>query len=360
VKHSIYRDLISGSRRGALASAARFGLRAASLFYAAGVSIRNRSFESGVLRTYRAPVPVVSIGNLTAGGTGKTPMVAAVVDWFTARGIRPVILSRGYHSLHDTANDEKLVLDQLCPGVVHLQSPKRVRSATEACRTHLAEVLILDDGFQHRRLARDLDIVLIDALDPWGAGHLLPRGLLREPRSALKRADLVILTRADQCAPGQKAEVLAEICAEWPGQVPVEVVFEPVGLVNAAGEMASTDSLPDAVAAFCGIGNPEGFRRTLQGLRIERRLAGFRAFPDHHHYTSSDLADLEYWAKSHGAGSLITTQKDLVKIPRKDLSGLPVWALMIRAQITAGQNEIDARLQRLVTAKVHPNCSKFQ
>src|SRR5580704_10939374 len=242
VKHSIYRDLISGSRRGALASAARFGLRAASLFYAAGVSIRNRSFESGVLRTYRAPVPVVSIGNLTAGGTGKTPMVAAVVDWFTARGIRPVILSRGYHSLHDTANDEKLVLDQLCPGVVHLQSPKRVRSATEACRTHLAEVLILDDGFQHRRLARDLDIVLIDALDPWGGGRLLPRGLLREPRSSLCRADAVILTRADQSTPAEKSRLIQEVHRDRPDETPIEAVFRPTGLINSEGTRAAIDS----------------------------------------------------------------------------------------------------------------------
>lgn len=354
MKHSTYRELISGSQRGALADAARFGLKTASLFYGLAVRARNRSFDLGLLRTHRAPVPVVSIGNLTAGGTGKTPMVAAVVDWFTSRGVRPVILSRGYRSLKDAANDEKRVLDQLCPNVVHLQSPDRIRSAAEACQTHHAEVLILDDGFQHRRLARDLDVVLIDALDPWGAEHLLPRGLLREPRSALKRADLIILTRADQCAPAKKERIWTEIRAVSAGRLPVEAIFRPVGLINAAGETASTDSLRDPVAAFCGIGNPQGFRCTLEAVGIEMRLAGFRAFDDHHHYTASDLESLADWARSRGAGALVTTQKDLVKIPRQDLAGLPLWALTIRTQITAGQEEFDSHLHRLIEAPVIP------
>lgn len=348
MKHSTYRELISGSQRGALADAARFGLKAASFFYSTAVQIRNRGFDLGLIRAHRVPAPVVSVGNLTAGGTGKTPLVAAVVDWFVARGARPVILSRGYRSRHETANDEKLVLAQLCPKVVHLQSPNRVRSAYEACQTHHADVLVLDDGFQHRRLARNLDIVLIDAIDPWGAGHLLPRGLLRESRSALKRAGLVILTRADQCAPEQKARVLAEISAAWAGRLPAEAVFRPVGLLNAAGETATTESLIGPVAAFCGIGNPEGFRRTWEALGFKNRLAGFRALDDHHDYTAYDLDDLADWARSRGARALITTQKDLVKIPRIDLGRLPLWALTIRAQITVGQELFDSCLQPLL------------
>ena len=293
----------------------------------------------------------MSIGNLTAGGTGKTPLVAAMVDWFCARGVRPAILSRGYRTLDDAANDEKLVLDQLCPGVAHLQSPDRVRSARDACRTHQAEVLVLDDGFQHRRLARDLDLVLIDALDPWGAGHLLPRGLLREPLSAVRRADLIVLTRADQCLPEQKHRIAAEIGAASGGRPLLEAVFRPVGLVNAKGARAAPDSLRNTVAAFCGIGNPEGFRRTLQTVGFADRLAGFRTFDDHHHYSPSDLDDLAGWAKSQGADALITTQKDLVKIPRTDLGGLALWALAIRAQITVGNEVLESRLERLLKAK---------
>jgi len=209
-------------------------------------------------------------------------------------------------------------------------------------------------------LARDLDVVLIDALDPWGAGHVLPRGLLREPRSGLSRANLVVLTRADQCSPERKQEILAEIRALVGDRPPVEATFQPIGLVNSSGETAPTESLAEAVAAFCGIGNPEGFRRTLTVEGFASRLAGFRTFPDHHHYTPSDLDDLADWARTCGAGVLITTQKDLVKIPRNDLGGLPLWALAIRAQISVGREEFEARLQELIQGRVPPNCNKFQ
>jgi tetraacyldisaccharide 4'-kinase len=326
------------------------GLQTAAFFYASAVQLRNRGFDWGLLPIQRAGVPVVSIGNLTTGGTGKTPMVAAVVNWFASRGMHPVILSRGYRALANSLNDEKLVLDQLCPNVPHLQSPDRVKSAREACATHGADVLILDDGFQHRRLARDLDIVLIDALDPWGAGHLLPRGLLREPKSALERADLVVLTRADQCAPGKKARLLNEIEQAWRGRAPVEVVFNPAGLANSAGDAIDTQSVAGNIAAFCGIGNPEGFRETLRGAGLDSHLIGFRSFPDHHHYTAHDLADLARWATSLQADALITTQKDLVKIPQSHLGARPLWALTIRAQVTVGQEKLDALLAPLVNS----------
>jgi tetraacyldisaccharide 4'-kinase len=347
---SAYRELIDGSRQGLLAGAARLGLHAAALFYATGVQLRNVGFDWGLLPIRRAGVPVVSIGNLTAGGTGKTPMVAAIADWFTSRNVRPVILSRGYRSLENAVNDEKLVLDQLCPDVAHLQSPNRVKSAQAACATHRAQVLILDDGFQHRRLARDLDIVLIDALDPWGAGYLLPRGLLREPKSALKRADLIVLTRADHCEPGTKERILSEIRRASHSRPLIEASFEPVGLTNASGAMTQVESIAGSVVAFCGIGNPEGFRKTLRGAGMESRLVEFRTFPDHHHYTTTDLDDLARWARNLGADTLITTQKDLVKIPQSDLAGSPLWALTIRARITAGQDQLDGLLERLVVS----------
>jgi tetraacyldisaccharide 4'-kinase len=349
-EQSAYHELIRGSRQGIIAGAARFGLQSAAFFYAAAVRLRNWGFDRGLLPTHRATVPVVSIGNLTTGGTGKTPMVAAVVNWFVDRGMHPVILSRGYRALENSLNDEKLVLDQLCPNVPHIQSPDRVKSAREACATHGADVLILDDGFQHRRLARDLDIVLIDALDPWGVGHILPRGLLREPKSSLKRADLVVLTRADQCAPGKKTRLLNEIVEVSSGSAPVEAIFNPVGLINAAGETIATQSVAANIVAFCGIGNPEGFRETLRSAGLDSHLVEFRSFADHHHYTSNDLADLARWATSLQADALITTQKDLVKIPQIHLGGIPLWALTIRAQITFGQEQLDSLLAPLVNS----------
>jgi tetraacyldisaccharide 4'-kinase len=348
-----HRDLITGRSRGPLADVARGGLATASLFYGAAVRARNAGFDVGVLRAHQAPVPVVSVGNLTTGGTGKTPVVAAIVEWFTSRGVRPAILSRGYRPHAGAVNDEKLVLDQLCPGVPHLQGANRVESAAVACRQHGADVLVLDDGFQHRRLTRDLDLVLIDALDPWGSDHLLPRGLLREPRSALRRADAVILTRADLCPPEQKARIIDEIRRFGPDEPPIEAEFRPTGLINTAAEQAAVDSLA-AVAAFCGIGNPDGFLRTLADAGL-KHVAAFRAFRDHHHYSATDLDDLARWAAEQNAAALVTTQKDLVKIPQTRLGELPLWALTVRAKFTAGAERFSGLLQDLVMSKSAPN-----
>jgi tetraacyldisaccharide 4'-kinase len=358
VKFPSHRDLITGRTRGPVAVLARGGLSFASFFYGAAVQARNRAFDLGVIRTHRAPVPVVSIGNLTAGGTGKTPVVAAVVEWFGSRGLRPAILSRGYRPHAGAANDEKLVLDQLCPGVPHLQGPNRVESARVACERDRAQVLVLDDGFQHRRLARDLNLVLIDALDPWGIECLLPRGLLREPRSALRRADAVLVTRADQCTQEEKSDLLRELLRYRPDETPIEVVFRPTGLINSEGTRAAIDSL-GAVVAFCGIGNPAAFRRTLVDAGAPQ-IAAFRAFPDHHHYSEADLRDLALWAREHGASALVTTQKDLVKIPCRQLGDLPLWALGVRAEFVAGEERLSGLLQDLVNRISAPNLSRFQ
>jgi len=358
VKLPSHRDLISGRASGPAAVLARGGLSFASFFYGAAVRARNEAFDRGVLRAHAASVPVLSIGNLTAGGTGKTPVVAAIVDWFTSRGVRPAILSRGYRAHAGGVNDEKLVLDQLCPGVPHLQGPDRVISARTACEREGAQVLVLDDGFQHRRLARDLDLVLIDALDPWGAGRLLPRGLLREPRAALRRADAVIVTRADQCTSEQKSRLIQEVRCDRPNEVPIEAVFRPTGLINAEGTCAAIESL-DAVAAFCGIGNPEGFRRTLTDAGVGQ-IAAYPASPDHHHYSEADMRDLALWAHEQRARSLLTTQKDLVKIPHCQLGDVPLWALGVRAEFVSGEQRLSGMLQDLVKRISAPNLSKFQ
>jgi tetraacyldisaccharide 4'-kinase len=172
---------------------------------------RNRLFDWGWKRTHQADVPVVSVGNITTGGTGKTPLVAFLANWFQDQGQKPAILSRGYRAVDGGPNDEKLVLDLLCPGIMHLQNPDRVASARHAVTAQQVQVLVLDDGFQHRRLARDLDLVLIDATCPWGYGAVLPRGLLREPRSGMKRADLAIITRADQVSEADRRRIQDEI-----------------------------------------------------------------------------------------------------------------------------------------------------
>ena len=205
-----FQDLVRGRRRGFGPALARLGLTAASVPYGTAVRLRNRLFDAGWKARHRAAVPVVSVGNLTLGGTGKTPCVEYLARFYRDRGFRVAILSRGYGG-GDAAgtgpNDEALVLEENLPDVPHLQGADRVALAGVAVEELEADLLILDDGFQHRRLARDLDVVLLDATDPFGQGRLFPRGLLREPASSLRRADAVLVSRCDQVAESSVREL---------------------------------------------------------------------------------------------------------------------------------------------------------
>lgn len=344
------RELISGKTTGLAASVLRAGLWSLSLCYGAGVRARNALFDVGLRRSSVAPVPVVSVGNITAGGTGKTPFVAWLTQWFHARNVRVALLSRGYRALPGEVNDEKLMLDQLCPGVPHLQNPDRVHSASKACREHSSQLLILDDGFQHRRLRRNLDIVLIDALNPWGYDQLLPRGLLREPLTGLRRADIIVLTRADQCDARARDQILARLQRIRGNSDRVEVAFVPEKLVNASGKSLAIGELAGKkIAAFCGIGNPDAFLRTLAQAGINITPDAMRVFPDHHHYTEGDFESLGRSAAEQGAVAVVTTQKDLVKTDRETLAGIPLWSLRISAKILQGEDLLEDRLSAILS-----------
>jgi len=341
-----YLRLIRGEQRGPLASAARFTLDLAAIGYALGVAVRNQAFDRRWRPTRHAGVPVVSVGNLTLGGTGKTPTVEYVARWYRARGVRVAILSRGYGQ-HIGLNDEGRVLEENLPDVPHLQDRDRAGLARVAVEELESELLVLDDGFQHRRLARDLDIVLIDALEPFGLGRLFPRGLLREPVRALQRAGIVLLSRADLVAGSDRAAIRRE-AERRAGPVRwAEARHAPLNLVDAKGQVRPlADLAQGAVGAFCGIGNPEGFRLTLAGRC--RSLLGFRAFPDHHPYSAADVADLTNWSRGLGADLVLTTQKDLVKLRAATLGSIPLSALRIGLEITEGAALLDEGLARLL------------
>jgi tetraacyldisaccharide 4'-kinase len=334
-----YHALIRGRRRGPAADLARAGLWIARGPYALGVWWRNRQYDRGRRPIHRANVPVVSIGNLTLGGTGKTPCVEYVARFYRELGIQVAILSRGYGG-KGGRNDEAMVLEENLPDVPHLQGADRVALAAAAEEELEAELLVLDDGFQHRRLHRDLDIVLIDATCPPRRDYLFPRGTLREPSSSLKRAGVVLLTRCDGV---ERSDVSAT--RDWLGvrfpQVPVAAT------VHRPAEEASALS-GKAVGAFCGIGNPVAFQRTLEGLGA--RVNAFRIFPDHHSYTRADVDDLQAWAEGLPAGAEIaTTQKDWVKLQLAELAGRPLRTVRIEMAFLDGEEAFKKKLQAVVS-----------
>jgi tetraacyldisaccharide 4'-kinase len=339
-----YRTLVSGERRGLGAGLERLGLRLASLPYGWAVGLRNRLFDCGWKHSQRAPAPVVSIGNLTVGGTGKTPCVEYVARRLREGDRQVAILSRGYGS-QQGPNDEAQVLEDNLPDVPHLQGPDRVALARIAVEELESDVLVLDDGFQHRRLARDLDLVLLDATRPWGFGYLLPRGLLREAPAGLRRAGAVLLTRCDQVDSSTVAALRARVEKLAPHAPIVETSHQPMAWVDAAGRTKPIEhGKGQAVAAFCGLGNPEAFRQTLQNLGMT--VQAFRTFPDHHAYTRPDVEALRTWARQEATdGVVVTTQKDLVKLRLTRLGDRELWALRIQLRIHAGQDALDRKLK---------------
>ncbi|MEM9644511.1 MAG: tetraacyldisaccharide 4'-kinase, partial [Planctomycetota bacterium] len=186
---------MSGQKRGWMGTCVRAGLRIAAIPYGWAVCLRNRQYDRGSKPVHRCGVPVISVGNLTTGGTGKTPIVCAIAERLRASDRRVALVSRGYGRGGADQNDEAEELFARLPDVPHLQDPDRVESARIAVEELETELILMDDGFQHRRLHRDLDIVVIDATCPFGFGHVLPRGLLREPLSGIRRSDLIVISR---------------------------------------------------------------------------------------------------------------------------------------------------------------------
>ena len=347
---------VSGERRGPLAALARAGLSVLALLYRLGLAARGLWLRlPGVVR--RVPCRVISVGNLTVGGTGKTPMVACVARLVARAGGRPVIVSRGYRAGAGQPNDEARELAALCPDVPHLQDPDRRAAILDWLRGNPCDVAVLDDGFQHRRLARDLDIVLVDALRPFGPGgrygRLLPRGTLREPPSALRRADLVVITRSDQVGGSDLDRLEQSIAARLRRGTPVLTArHEPSALVGLDGTRQAPDALRgERIAAACGIGHPDAFRRTLEALGA--RIVFWRAFPDHHDYTDADLDDVLLGAAAAGAKMLVTTGKDSVKWRRLSVgervpAAVEIAALEVTLRVGEGAGVLEDRIGGLL------------
>ncbi len=302
-----------------LVSPWRFALAPGWLVYRPLVALRNLAYDFGWRPMFTLPVPVVSVGNLAAGGTGKTPFCAWLCQRLEQAGWKSAVLMRGYGG-DGGPNDEARLLQ--APVVC---DPDRVRGGQQAIAAG-ATCLVLDDGFQHRRLRRQLDIVLIDALRPWGGGAVLPLGLLREGRSALKRASCLVLTRSDQV---DEATRDALVCTLMRWNVPVICArHQPIVLRDLDGdnqrEPVMLSGTPVVLAS--GIGNPQGFERTARDLGWT--IAAHLQFPDHHAYSDADCATLRAAAQQHQA-TLVVTAKDAVKLRNRGLIGAQVLEIAL-------------------------------
>jgi tetraacyldisaccharide 4'-kinase len=320
-------------------------LHAPAAVFAAIVVARRAAYDVGLAPATKLDVPVVSIGNLTAGGTGKTPACVWLARELARRGYRPGLLSRGYGAAAGEENDEARLLARVLPDVPHVQDARRSRGGAQLVLRGV-NAIVLDDGFQHRALARDLDLVLVDATRPWGLPGidgrepvcaLLPRGLLREPRTSLARADAIVVTRSDQVAEAQLTALERQLAEFAPGRPLARAVHAPRAWIDEEGnerDVREFDGLEiDVVSA---LGNPQALERTLHDLGAIVRE--HRVFPDHRRYAKSDLAGLG------SARPLVTSAKDAVKL---EPLGIAHRFLDVEFRLTSGAAPIAALLDGL-------------
>lgn len=300
------------------------------LLYGAAMRARTALYRRGVLPSFDLGVPVISVGNITTGGTGKTPIVAWIAEALSGAGLRVCILTRGYGradesrrvlvsdgktvlSSAEAAGDEPFMLAEMLRGRAAVISDRDRVAAARWAREHLkSEVFVLDDGFQHLRVRRELDVVTVDGTNPFGGGRLLPQGRLREPLQSLKRADLIIITRSEQA---RDISALKREVEKLSGRKRVILSRTRTGAVRPLMQPTQGPlSAPNAyrVAAFCALGNPQAFFRHLERAGFD--LTSTRAFTDHHAYTQSDVESIAREARKRGAEALLTTAKDAVKL----------------------------------------------
>jgi tetraacyldisaccharide 4'-kinase len=345
-------DVVTGVQSGVASQIVRAGLLPISLLVLAGVKLRRWLYSKGILRVKRLPCKVISVGNVVVGGSGKTPAVIAITTMLrNYKNLRIGILSRGYLSkvkgpavvsdgenlLLDTieAGDEPHLISRNLHGVPVFIGKDRFETGLIASNKYHCQVVILDDGFQYLRLARDMDIITIDATQPFGYEHILPRGYLREPVSTLKCADLIILTRTDQC---ENLDSVREKLSRMATSVPVfESIHKPGYLYTLEKyEKVGLDTINGKkILAVCGIANPRSFLKTLQSLNPAEMNT--ISFPDHYSYPADSIKNIKQVAERLKADMIITTEKDAPKLIA--ISEYPVLFLKIELELVNSSAE---------------------
>lgn len=358
--------LVHGEKSGLLAAVLLGLLRGMSLLYGLGVTIKLGMYRLGVLSCNKLPCKVISLGNITVGGTGKTPTAQRLAAIIRDMGYKVAILNRGYRSgwkgevgvvsdgskIYMTvteAGDEAYLLAKSLPGVPVIIGRNRYITGSYAVNQLQAEVIIMDDAYQHWQLQRDLDIVLIDSLNVFGNNFLLPRGTLREPLQNLNRAHAFLLTKVDQAADNARETIKGTLARYNDQALVVESTHTPQCFIEIEEwykgirpETVPLDKIQgQPVLPFSAIGNPSSFEKTIVDLGGD--IVGSVQFPDHHDYTMAEMQAIMQKAVDNSARALITTDKDAVKIPSEFIHSerpLPVYVLSIEVRFHDGQAEL--------------------
>jgi tetraacyldisaccharide 4'-kinase len=338
-------SVVSGERRGAVAAIARGVFSAGEPIYAAAMHARNFLYTRRILTADHARRPVISVGNLTTGGTGKTPIVAWLVAQLREAGRNPAVLLRGYKSGGGDSDEELMLRALVAPSPVKAQANRFEASERVLSEHPEVDAFVLDDGFQHRRLGRHFSLVLVDATQPFGFGHVLPRGLLREPMRGFRRANAVVITRVDLVDEGTLATIEKRIRREQ-AEVPIfRCALKQDRVIEADGRDLAMEALRgERVFAFCGIGNPGAFFGQIK--ESGAALVGTRAFGDHHAYVVAEIREVLARARADAASAVLMTEKDWVKV-RAMVPQLPDEPRMMRVGLSV-EIENAARLVELV------------
>jgi tetraacyldisaccharide 4'-kinase len=331
-----------------------------SILFGLIIILRNLFFDIGFFKTHKVKVPVISVGNLTTGGTGKTPIVEFFTGYLLRQNKKVAVVSRGYKRstkgtlvvsdgklLMQNANecgDEPYQIASKYPDAIVIVDEDKYRSASLAAEKYSCDIILVDDGFQHRKLHRDFDIVVVDVTSPPFEGNLLPAGLRREPFSALKRADAIIYSRWNE-----EIKFDYDVFASVP--LNAKVKFKPSRLISFnAGETLQLDSVVGKkCTAFCGIGNPDSFKRILQAMGLE--IITNKVFPDHYLYKSKDINIIKREYSKNKSDLVITSEKDSMRLLnyKNELKDLPVFYIEITAQFIDGEKQILEEINQLIT-----------
>ena len=379
-------EVIIHHKRGLRPTLLRAAFRLLSGVYSGAVRLRLFLYRERYLHDHHLGVPVISIGNITVGGTGKTPVVELFAKALLARGRRVAILSRGYKSKRQrklplgwriaaklglarkpreplprvvsdgervlldsyVAGDEPYMLAQNCPGVPVVVDRNRVKAGAHAIRKFGADVLLLDDGLQYLKLKHRHDIVLVDKTAPFGTGYMLPRGTLREPPASLRRASYIFLTKSD----GDSAEVIEQIRKHNRVAEIIECRHRPVHFENIhTGERLPLDAMSGKyVGALSGIAVPESFENGLR--KLGARVQWTRRFTDHHRFQEKEITQFIERCEKAGAHAILTTEKDFVRFPKLPPGDIPIYFLRVEIEITRGRESFE-RLVGLIAEPRH-------